>query len=55
MKGFKKARVEPGGGREKDESKGTSGLAGLEKTKGKKGKGAFDRAVVRAGKKKGSK
>ncbi|KAL8291878.1 hypothetical protein RQP46_002136 [Phenoliferia psychrophenolica] len=56
MKGFKKAKVGAageGGGREKDESAGTSGLAGLEKGgRGKKGKNVFDRAVVRAGKKK---
>lgn len=60
MKGFKKARVgepgAPGGGRIKDDSAGTSGLAGLvQGGKGKKGKNTFDRAVVRAGKKKSSK
>jgi len=49
MRGFKKAKVGPSHG-VPDESKGTSGLAGLEKVRGKKGKGTFDRAVVRAGK-----
>ena len=54
MKGFKKSKIEgAAGGRERDESKGTSGLAGFEKPgRGKKGKNVFDRAVVRAGKKK---
>lgn len=55
MKGFKKAKV--GGPREKDEGAGTSGLGPLAKS-GKKGKSskkprpnAFDKAVVREGKK----
>ncbi|KAK4699661.1 U3 small nucleolar ribonucleoprotein LCP5, partial [Phenoliferia sp. Uapishka_3] len=58
MKGFKKQKVggdaAPKHG-ERAEDAGTSGLAGLEKRKGGKGKSVFDRAVVRAGKKKPSK
>lgn len=49
MRGMKRAKVGTGGV-EKDESAGTSGLAGLEAKK-KGSKGAFDRAVVRAGSK----
>lgn len=55
MKKMKRQRVEGSGPREKDETAGTSGLAGLiqggkGKGKGKEGKNTFDRAVVRAGK-----
>lgn len=52
MKGMKRARVAGTGPKEKDDSAGTSGLAGLmDGGKGKKGKSTFDRAIVRAGSK----
>lgn len=52
MKGMKakRPRVAGTGGVEKDESAGSSGLAGLQSSGGKRGKNAFDKAVVRAGK-----
>ena len=52
MKGMKRQRGVGKGPPEKDEGAGTSGLAGLEK-KRKGSKSTFDRAVVRAGSKKG--
>lgn len=50
MRGMKRQKLPGSGMVEKDDTAGTSGLAGLnEGTKGK-GKNKFDRAVVRAGK-----
>lgn len=51
MKGMKRTKVGTGP-REKDESAGTSGLAGLVGGGKKSKKNQFDRAVVRAGSKK---
>lgn len=56
MSQMKRPRIAGTGGVEKDESAGTSGLAGLIQGGSGKGKGksTFDRAVVRAGSKKKS-